>query len=211
MQHIRIVGSTPDNRKNYEVLGAHRDNSLLEFTLVGYEIFSAVISTGDGEHRHFPAKQLIQFLADGGVVHGLKLGEGNKLALDSTMAVRMIERQCNEPTMIYSCCLDKSQALLVGFSIETYQTRRDNLPVSISEITGFRFCMMQNIFDLTLEETAEWLQHQYVPELSVVNGNVCINDMSIVNRIYAHNTQCADGIEYVELVSPDDIVYVKQF
>lgn len=211
MQHIRIVGTTPDNRKNYEVLGEHRNNSLLEFTLIGYEIMSAVISTGGGEHRHFPAKQLVQYLQSGAKIHGLVLGDGNKLALDSTMAVRMIERQCNEPNMIYSCCVDKNQALLVGLFVDTYQMRKDNLPTSVSEITGFRFCMMQNIFELTLEETAEWLQHQYVPELSVVSGNVCVNDMSLVNRLYERNARMADGRCYVELVRPDDIVYVRQY
>lgn len=210
MQQVKVVGTTPLNRENYEVLGEHRQNSLLEFTMTGFEIFSVVISKEEGNHRHVMAKRAIQFLLNGGTIHGLKLGEGNKLALTSTLGKRQIERHCFASDMIYSCCLDMNEALLVGLSIQTYEDRVQDIQLASSIVTGYRFCMMQNIFDLTPEETAEWLKNVYVPELSVVNGNIYINDQSIISRIHDVNARMVTGDNYIELVSPEDIVYVKQ-
>lgn len=209
MQTLKIIGATPTNRKNYEVLGEHRDNSLLEFTLSGYEITTAVISIGEGKHRHYPGKHIVQFLSNGGSIYGLELASGNKLALTSTMAARQIERAYNDPNRIYSCCLDEEQSMLLGVYIETYEDTLQDVFVAGSIVTGFRFCMMQNIFELNMEETAKWIKANYVQELSLVNGNVYLNDASVEQKIRDVNASMVMGQHYIELVRPEDVVYIR--
>lgn len=209
MQKFRVIGTTPTNRENYIVLGEHQKDSLLEFTLTGYEIFSVVISIGGGEHVHVMAREAITYLLSGRKIHGLTISEGNKLALSSTFGKRQIERRCFEANSIYSCCIDMYEPLLVGVFIETYQDKVNGMPMASSYVTGYRFCLTQEILDFTPEEAVTWLKNVYVPELSVVNGNIYINDWSIISRIQDMNAQVCTGSNYIELVAPEDIVYVK--
>lgn len=212
MQPLRVVSCTPFFKQDYKVVGAHREPSLCEFMMSDGEIVSAVISTYNGTHRHFWAKELIIMLMDpcsNVTINGLRMDDGNKLDVSNTYAIRLFERRHYDLNSCYSLVADTFDVVLVGVHYRVHRTTVSSISTNVSNILGFRFYMAHSIVDMTLEETSELLKKVYVPELSVVGDSVYIDDNSITNKFYIINAKMEEGVHYLELIRPEDIVPIR--
>ncbi len=209
---LRIMGYTPTNRRDYVVADDHKENCLLEYTLVDGNVSDVVVSIGGGRHRHYPAATVINEIQKGAQYQGLELAPGNKLIVTSPYGKYLEERACFNKNRIYSLLVGMWDIQLLGIHLFTKSEIYNDVKVPASTLTGFRVIMTRTVMDLNIAEMVGVLKSNFVPELCVINGDdIRISSELILNKIYRlHSSGISMGKNYLELVNPADVISIRE-